>query len=151
MLESGAEAYRVEDSLQRLCRAYGVETSEIFAIPSLLIVSLCDPEGHSHTRVRRLYHRGTDLWRVDRLNSLCRWVCAGRPPFPEVDQQLLLLCRAQGCPPALQAGSENGPRGIRPPSRRRALPLQRPSLPCCLGERPGTPSAPWWPGSPSSW
>ena len=103
MLESGAEAYRVEDSLQRLCRAYGVETSEIFAIPSLLIVSLCDPEGHSHTRVRRLYHRGTDLWRVDRLNSLCRWVCAGRPPFPEVDQQLLTISRAQGYPPPFQA------------------------------------------------
>ena len=72
MLESGAEAYRVEDSLQRLCRAYGVDTCEIFAIPSLLIVSMCDPEGHSHTRVRRLYHRGTDLHQVDRLNSLCR-------------------------------------------------------------------------------
>ena len=32
MLESGAEAYRVEDSLLRLCRAYGVETTEIFEI-----------------------------------------------------------------------------------------------------------------------
>jgi len=103
MLESGAEAYRVEDSLQRLCRAYGVETSEIFAIPSLLIVSLCDPEGHSHTRVRRLYHRGTDLWQVDRLNSLCRRVCGEQPPFPEVDGQLLAIARQEGYPPPVQA------------------------------------------------
>jgi len=80
MLESGAEAYRVEDSLLRLCRAYGVETTEIFAIPSLLIVSMCDPDGHSHTRVRRLYRRGTNLWQVDQLNSLCRAVCQGTPP-----------------------------------------------------------------------
>ncbi len=103
MLESGAEAYRVEDSLQRLCSAYGVEASEIFAIPSLLIVSLCDPEGHSHTRVRRLYHRGTNLWQVDRLNSLCRWVCETRPPFPEADGKLRAITEAQGYPPALQA------------------------------------------------
>ena len=102
MLESGAEAYRVEDSLQRLCQAYGVEISEIFAIPSLLIVSFCDPEGHSHTRVRRLYHRGTDLWKVDRLNSLCRRVCQTRPPFPEVDDELLSITRQEGYPPLLQ-------------------------------------------------
>lgn len=102
MLESGAEAYRVEDSLQRLCRAYGVESSEIFAMPSLLIVSMCDPEGHSHTRVRRLYHRGTDLDRVNRLNSLCRSVCQQTPPFPRVDGQLAELAGRAGYPPALQ-------------------------------------------------
>lgn len=102
MLESGAEAYRVEDSLQRLCVAYGVETSEIFAIPSLLIVSFCDPEGHSHTRVRRLYHLGTDLWQVDRLNSLCRRVCQTCPPFPQVDGELAALAGQGGYPPAFQ-------------------------------------------------
>lgn len=102
MLESGAEAYRVEDSLQRLCRAYGVDSSEIFAIPSLLIVSLCDPEGHSHTRVRRLYHRGTDLWQVDQLNGLCRTVCAQRLPFGEVDSRLAALARETGYPPIVQ-------------------------------------------------
>ena len=102
MLESGAEAYRVEDSLQRFCRAYGVEVSEIFAIPSLLIVSFCDPEGHSHTRVRRLYHLGTDLWQVDRLNSLCRRVCQSCPPFSQVDGELAALAGQGGYPPAFQ-------------------------------------------------
>ena len=102
MLESGAEAYRVEDSLQRLCRAYGADSCEIFAIPSLLIVSLCDPEGHSHTRVRRLYRRGTNLWQVDQLNSLCRAVCQGTPPFPEVDGSLARLAEAKGDSPLLQ-------------------------------------------------
>lgn len=102
MLESGAEAYRVEDSLLRLCRAYGVETTEIFAIPSLLIVSMCDPDGHSHTRVRRLYRRGTDLHQVDLLNSLCRLVCRETPPFPRVDGELARIAAGTGYPPALQ-------------------------------------------------
>lgn len=102
MLESGAEAYRVEDSLLRLCRAYGAQTGEIFAMPSLLIVSICDPEGHSHTRVRRLYHRGTDLRRVDELNGLCRLVCQETPPFAQVDRELARLADQPGFPPALQ-------------------------------------------------
>lgn len=102
MLESGAEAYRVEDSLLRLCRAYGVDTSEIFATPSLLIVSMCDPEGHSHTRVRRLYHRGTDLHQVDRLNSLCRRLCRETPPFPLADGELARLAAEPGYSPGVQ-------------------------------------------------
>lgn len=102
MLESGAEAYRVEDSLLRLCRAYGAETGEIFAMPSLLIVSICDPEGHSHTRIRRLYHRGTNLQRVDRLNSLCRAICRDTPPFPQADQELARLAAQPGFSPPLQ-------------------------------------------------
>lgn len=105
MLESGAEAYRVEDSLLRLCRAYGAEAGEIFAIPSLLIVSICDPDGHSHTRIRRLYRRGTDLHRVDRLNSLCRDLCRDTPPFSQVDGELARLAAQTGfSPPLLVAG-----------------------------------------------
>lgn len=102
MLESGAEAYRVEDSLLRLCRAYGAETGEIFAMPSLLIVSLCDPDGHSHTRIRRLYRRGTDLRRVDALNNLCRNLCQRTPPFAQVDEELSRLAAEPGFPPILQ-------------------------------------------------
>lgn len=102
MLENGAEAYRVEDSLLRLCRAYGTQTGEIFAMPSLLIVSICDPDGHSHTRVRRLYRRGTDLYQVDRLNSLCRSVCRDTPPFPQVDGELSRLAAETGFSTLLQ-------------------------------------------------
>lgn len=102
LLQSGAEAYRVEDSLLRLCRAYGVGQAEIFAIPSLLIVSICDPEGHSHTRIRRLYHSGTNLHRVDELNALCRRVCREVPDFPQVDRELEALTQETGYPPLLQ-------------------------------------------------
>lgn len=96
LLQSGAEAYRVEDSLLRLCRAYGADRTEVFAIPSLLIVSICDPEGHSHTRVRRLYQGGTDLHRVARLNDLCRRVCRQPPELPLVDRELEALGREPG-------------------------------------------------------
>ena len=46
LMETGAEIYRVEESVQYILRAYGVETGEVFAIPNCLIVSLTDTAGH---------------------------------------------------------------------------------------------------------
>ena len=43
LMESGAEIYRVEESVQRLLHAYGVTTGEVFAIPNLVIVSRTAP------------------------------------------------------------------------------------------------------------
>ena len=40
LLESGAEIYRVEESIQRIFSAYGAREGSIFAIPTLLILSL---------------------------------------------------------------------------------------------------------------
>ena len=102
LTQSGAENFRVEDSLLRFCHAYGAERTEIFAIPSLLIVSICDPEGHSHTRIRRIFRTGTNLGRVDELNALCRRVCRERPDFAQVDRELAAYAAEPGYPPFMQ-------------------------------------------------
>ncbi|MEG2139044.1 MAG: threonine/serine exporter family protein, partial [Oscillospiraceae bacterium] len=41
---SGAEIYRVEESVTRLLAAYGIPTGEVFAIPNCLTVSLSTPK-----------------------------------------------------------------------------------------------------------
>ena len=61
LLRNGAEIYRVEDSLQRIFRAYGVATGEIFAIPTCIFVTITTPDGKSITRIKRLYTRVTEL------------------------------------------------------------------------------------------
>ena len=75
LLRNGAEIYRVEDSMQRIFRAYGVETGEVFAIPTCIFVTITTPEGKSITKIKRLYTRGTDLDKVDQANDLCRRIC----------------------------------------------------------------------------
>ena len=72
LLESGAEIYRVEESIQRIFSAYGAREGSIFAIPTLLILSLEDEEGNPHTAIRRLGNHGSDLARVGAYNDLCR-------------------------------------------------------------------------------
>ena len=71
LLLSGAEIYRVEESVQYLLTAYGVETGEVFVIPNCVIVSLTAPGQKPITRVRRVPGHGTDISRKRQRRS-CR-------------------------------------------------------------------------------
>ena len=79
LMISGAEVYRVEDSVSRLLRAYGTATGEVFAIPNCLIVSLNGAGNEPLTRIRRIPPHGTDIDRLERCNSLCRQLCRETP------------------------------------------------------------------------
>ena len=78
---SGAETYRIEDSVSRVLHAYGLE-SEVFAVPNNLIVSIETPDGRPMTRMRRIGYHGNDLDAVEKFNTLSRWLC-DRKPEPE--------------------------------------------------------------------
>ncbi|HWS42377.1 MAG TPA: threonine/serine exporter family protein [Pseudoflavonifractor sp.] len=88
LLGTGAEVYRVEESVQRILRAYGVSTGEVFAIPNCIIVSMVTPSGRTFTRVRRMADHGTDIDRLEQYNTLCRHLCAEPPPLEEALVQL---------------------------------------------------------------
>lgn len=76
---SGAETFRVEESITRVLAAYGLE-SEVFAIPNYLIVSILAQDGTPVTRMRRIGHHGNDLDAVERYNGLSRAYCRKTPP-----------------------------------------------------------------------
>lgn len=84
---SGAETYRVEESITRIFAAYGI-TAEVFAITNCLTVSLETDEHKPLTRMRRIGHHGTDLDSVERYNNLSRKICAEKPE-PTVAAQWL--------------------------------------------------------------
>ena len=84
---SGAETFRVEDSVVLIMQAYGVD-AEAFAIPNCLTVSMETPDGIPMTRMRRIGHHGNDLDCVERYSNLSRRICAERPD-PKVAFQWL--------------------------------------------------------------
>ena len=88
LMASGAEIYRVEESMQRLLKAYGMEGAEVFAIPSCIIVSATAPGGEAITRMQRIGAHGTDLELLERCNELCRRLCSETPP-PEEARRML--------------------------------------------------------------
>ena len=89
---SGAETFRVEESVVRILDAYGLQ-AECFAIPNNLIVSIETPDGKPMTRMRRIGHHGNDLDAVEKFSNLSRTLCSRRPA-PEMGVKWLQAVRA---------------------------------------------------------
>ena len=75
---SGAETFRVEESISRVLAAYGVE-AEVFAIPNYLVVSIMTEDGTPITRMRRIGNHGNDLDAVEKFSGLSRAYCNRKP------------------------------------------------------------------------
>jgi len=71
MLESGAETYRVEETISRICIAYGAHTADSFVIPTGIIVTITYYDEVA-TLVKRITSRGVDLNKIDAINDLSR-------------------------------------------------------------------------------
>ena len=84
---SGAETFRVEESVSRVLSAYGLN-AEVFAIPNYLIVTVLTKKGLPITRMRRIGNHGNDLDSVERLSALSRSFCLHTPAPQEAQQQL---------------------------------------------------------------
>lgn len=97
LIQNGAEIYRVEDSINRLLLAYGYLDTEVFAIPSCVILNI-QHEGHNYTKSIRIRTSFINLDKLDRLNSLCRRVCRERPPAVAAFEQLRGITSASGYP-----------------------------------------------------
>jgi len=86
MLVCGAEVSRVEESIERMCSAYGCDRSRInvFIITSNIQVTLEDPDGNIITQIRRILRSNVDFDKLDYLNDLSRYICANTPPVEEI-------------------------------------------------------------------
>lgn len=83
MLKSGAENFRLEDSLYRMCKSYGFKRYDVYAIPSNLQITVETQEGEMITQIRQIESTDIDFDRLDYLNNLSRYVCANRPDVEE--------------------------------------------------------------------
>ena len=84
---SGAETFRVEETIRRIIGAYGIEC-EAFSIPNCVMVSLEAANGKPLMVMKRVGFHGNDLESVEKLNALSRRICA-ETPDPAVAAQWL--------------------------------------------------------------
>lgn len=54
ILESGGETYRVEETICRICAAYGIRYAESFVTPTGIMVSVYDENNYTTTLVKEL-------------------------------------------------------------------------------------------------
>ena len=104
---SGAETFRVEDTIRRILLAYGIEC-EVFAIPNCLTISFEAANGKPLTIMKRIGFHGNDLDAVEQFNALSRRICAEKPPVEEFQQQLSTILAQPGEPRLHLAGSVLG-------------------------------------------
>ncbi len=76
LLESGAETYRIEDTMMRIASSYGIENAQVFATPTVIIFSLND---YALTQTLRIEERANNLEKVVAVNELSRRISAGMP------------------------------------------------------------------------
>ena len=88
MLLSGAEVHRVEESVKRMCTAFGAERIDVFIITSSMVVTLYTSGGDSYTQTRRIVSSTTDFERLHRLNTLSRRICSEDLSCREIREQL---------------------------------------------------------------
>jgi uncharacterized membrane protein YjjP (DUF1212 family) len=99
-LTSGGEIFRVEETIERMGRAWGMFETEAFATPTGIMVTLRDSRGRTLTAVRRIREPGIDLARLAELNDLARRVEQGFLGLADARRTLESL-KASGPRPSL--------------------------------------------------
>ncbi len=79
ILRHGGEVYRVEDTINRICRSYGAKHVEVFCITSVIISAIRMPDGEYSSQIRRVYDTDNDLFKLERLNDVSRRLCRETP------------------------------------------------------------------------
>lgn len=105
MLKNGAEVSRVEDTIERICKAYGAVHVEVFSIISFIHAAVRMPDGSYSSQLRRVRSTGTNLSTLERLNSLSREICKATPPLAEFDEKIHELKRKRCYPSWLRISS----------------------------------------------
>lgn len=96
MLISGAETYRVEDTILRILASSQGMDLQSFVTPTGIFVSYTNADGLVHSNMRRVDNRHIHLSKIDAANDLSRRFCDRRLDLDEAVQQLELIKKDAG-------------------------------------------------------
>lgn len=88
MLCSGAETYRVEDTIHHILKTSEAEMVETIVLMTGITVSLGGNDIDTTTVVRRVNNRGTNLHRIEKVNDISRRYCGGEITLEEAYESL---------------------------------------------------------------
>lgn len=101
ILESGGETYRVEETILRICRAFGLGGADCFVTPTGIIASAKDETGRDVTLVRSILSRTTNLDKISRVNDLSRHLSQKEASLESAREELAKIASAKGYGPAV--------------------------------------------------
>ncbi|XIJ23002.1 threonine/serine exporter family protein [Lacrimispora sp. JR3] len=88
LLENGAEIFRVEETMERICRYYGIESGNSFVLSNGIFTTAGNEREEIFAKVQHIPVSGTHLDRVAAVNQLSREIEAGSVDLEEVKRRL---------------------------------------------------------------
>ena len=88
ILRCGGESHRIEDTIERICSAYGAVHTDVFALPSLVVAGIRMADGTTASQVRRVYKTSNNMYKLDEMNSISRDVCSGKISLEDVEEKI---------------------------------------------------------------
>lgn len=89
MLMSGSEIYRVEDTVTRICKTYGIPYVEVFVTTTGIFMSLdSGGDGKPYTIIKRIRKVSIDLDKISLINDFSRRLTTDLLPISEARQIL---------------------------------------------------------------
>ena len=93
LLSNGAEAYRVEETISKICNSYGL-TGECISNLTGIFISITGPDGEMVTSIKRIRQRRVDLYRVELINSFSRGLMENPVSYEEAKRILTDITNA---------------------------------------------------------
>ena len=91
LLKHGAEVYRVEESLERMCEGYGFKNVEVFVVPSYFSLSLTLHNGSIYHISKRSRANRIHLDHLYTLNSIVRAISNQTMTLQEVKKEITVI------------------------------------------------------------
>lgn len=88
LLESGAEIFRVEETIDRICRHYGVDSENAFVLSNGIFATAGNEREQYYAKVQHIPVSGARLNRVAAVNQLSREIEEGRYTVEQVQECL---------------------------------------------------------------
>lgn len=89
ILESGAETYRVEETITRICHSYKLKDGESYVTPTGIICSATNEKNETISIVKRVKVRSVNLEKIDLVNNLSRSIEINAMPIDELNKKLI--------------------------------------------------------------
>ncbi len=89
-LRCGGDVRRVEETIIRICTAFGAAHTEAFTITSVIVASVCMPDGTRSQQMRRVYGNTNNLSTLETINGISRSLCEGKLTLSEAQEAVKL-------------------------------------------------------------
>ena len=100
LLKNGAEIFRVEETMTRICNRFHIENVEVFTLSHAIFISAVKNEEETFTKVKNVPLSSPHLGIVAAVNELSRDIAAGYVTVDEANQRLKEIDQmkpAKGC------------------------------------------------------